>query len=233
MSKRSPIVIVVALVAIAVSAYFFFISREGKNKVGDKIVGTTPVDPTKINGKSSEKDGGSDHASDSARKSQMQSKSDTTGREPTDNLSRPSIEDYLISRNTGEVGQAMNSEMNKAALTSKEFSDIVQKVSDKASQDRDLQELSTKYRDAISAQLSNSGANIENFACGLQFCIGEINVGQDQSRWQAWKNVFDNDSRTPYSTFSEYQLKDDFGNFQYRFIFSTDPNVNAIQVPAN
>jgi hypothetical protein len=115
------------------------------------------------------------------------------------------------------------------SLTS-DFQNTVRALQDQSLNDTTVGELSDSYRSAIEEQLAQIDPNalLNDFACGIQICFGQINMVDDAATWQEWQKTFNNDSRTQSYIFTEYNIILPDGSAQYRFSISIDPQLNSV-----
>jgi hypothetical protein len=153
--------------------------------------------------------------------------------EPEPNILDPksNTEELLIMpQSDGNNVQAIRADTANLLLSSDEFIDVVRSLEHKTAADTTLSELNEVYRSGIVQQLKEANvlATLNEFACGIRLCIGEIDIEEGQGdAWRSWLKALTDNSKTPVQFIIPYETLDAAGNIQYRFVFSIDPKVSG------
>ncbi len=141
------------------------------------------------------------------------------------------VERQFVKVSADGTKQKFNGDTVRSTLM-QDFQGAVQALQNQAFNDATAGELNNSYRSAIVEQLSQTdpSARLSNFACGIQVCFGQIDMGSDASTWQEWHKKFYADSRTPSYVFMEYDIQMADGSVQRRFAITIDPKLNAVDV---
>jgi len=144
---------------------------------------------------------------------------------------RLDVERQFVNVSPDGARQRFNGETAHASLV-ENFKNTVQALQDQAFNDATVSELSNSYRSAIVEQLSqiDPNARLSDFACGIQMCLGQIDMAGDVAAWQEWHKKFYADGRTQSYVFMEYDVPMPGGSMQRRFAITIDPKLNAIDV---
>lgn len=128
--------------------------------------------------------------------------------------------------------QIVNGQLTSSVLT-RDFKTTVQALQQQSAGDSTVDELNAAFRTAIAQQLAgiDPSVKLDDFACGVQMCFGQIDTGADAATWQAWQKKFNEDKRTQSWVFMEYEAPMPDGSVQHRFAISIDPNLNSMSQP--
>jgi hypothetical protein len=127
---------------------------------------------------------------------------------------------------------SLDSEKIQSLLFAEKFDALLDQFAHQSAMDTDASELSTLYREMLEAQLQKNKlkARIDKLVCGTQVCVGSLENGTD-SEYANWAAAFFDDPKTPNYGFVNATLARDHGEFDYRFVFSTDPAADSITIP--
>jgi hypothetical protein len=141
------------------------------------------------------------------------------------------VERRFVNASPDGAQQRLNAEVAQYSLK-QDFKSTLQALQDQSFSDATVGELNDSYRSAITEQLSqiDPDAHLSDFACGIQVCFGQIDMGGDTTTWQEWQKKFYADSRTPSWVFMEYDILMPDGSIQHRFAITIDPALNAVDV---
>lgn len=136
----------------------------------------------------------------------------------------------LATESTLVADQGVSAQVATDLLSSPEhLAKAVQKMERDASGSPEAQDLAKHYRSAISRAVGSDGA-VENFSCGLSVCAGSVRSRLDVDQ-DAWVSRLNDDKSA--LTYSYVDTAERVGGFnEIRFVFSTDPALNAIVTPA-
>jgi hypothetical protein len=117
-----------------------------------------------------------------------------------------------------------------------DIENAAQSLHAQATGDEALSELNNAYRTAIEEQLAQTNADmntdlrLSEIACGVQMCIGQIDMASDNlDIWRDWQKKFYDDSRTPHGVFMQYDFPMPDGSIQRRFAFPLDLDLKRIE----
>jgi hypothetical protein len=105
------------------------------------------------------------------------------------------------------------------------FSKALRRISSDENSSMEAQDLAKHYRSAFERAVGTSGA-VENISCGLSICIGSVTAGSIADH-DAWLGHLQEDPGAETYGFIE-AIERNGDQFQSRFVFSTDPAINAI-----
>jgi hypothetical protein len=119
-------------------------------------------------------------------------------------------------------------------MRSPQFNDFVRKMRDEMAADAAARDVGELYIGALRNNLLQTpDLRISEFACGITVCAGTIESSGESPSWSQWTKNFDDDTSAPTYVFAELPVDRDDGVIEHRFVFSTDPDSNALIVPAN
>lgn len=120
----------------------------------------------------------------------------------------------------------------RALLLSKKFDAQLDQFSYQSATDADASDLSALYRKMLEKQIQKNHleAQIDRLVCGTQLCAGSLRNGSD-SEYTRWTQIFFADPNTPHFSLLDATVERARGEFDHRFVFSTDPAANSIVVP--
>ncbi|BAV99319.1 hypothetical protein [Lysobacter enzymogenes] len=151
---------------------------------------------------------------------------DPFGRRRADPASSPGQSGrYLPAESKLLRGNAMSVEATRSALMFEGFDASMAEFAAQAARDPNARDLSARYRAAILRQLGGSGMLVD-LQCGLSLCMGTIRT-KDRAAMDAWVDRFGQSADTPNFVFTRFAKKRASGEFDNRFVFSSDPGANS------
>ncbi len=132
---------------------------------------------------------------------------------------------YLPAESKLLSGNAMSVEATRSTLMSEDFDASMAEFAAQAARDPNARDLSASYRAAILRQLGGSGTLVD-LQCGLSLCMGIIRT-KDRAAMDAWSDRFAQSPDTPNFVFTRYAKRSASGEFDNRFVFSSDPGANS------
>lgn len=138
---------------------------------------------------------------------------------------------FLAAESTLVADRGVSAQVATEVLSSTErFSKAIQTMERDALTSSEAQDLAVHYRSAVLRAVGSDGA-VESFACGLSVCAGSVRSRLDVDQ-DAWISRLNDD--TSALTFSYVDTVERIGGFnESRFVFSTDPALNAIVTPSD
>lgn len=129
-------------------------------------------------------------------------------------------------------GNSLSVAKIQTLLQSKSFEIQLDKFTNEAVADDNASELTAAYKDLLSNQLQSHKikAELAKLTCGIETCIGLIRNGTDDE-YNRWADIFFQDPATPNYGFANFSFRQDDGDLEHRFVFSTDPAVNSVLAP--
>ena len=123
----------------------------------------------------------------------------------------------------------LNQTAVQSAMRSPQFDDFVRKMRDEMAADAAARDVGELYIGAIRNNLlQNPELRMNEFACGTTICAGSIEASSDSPSWSQWTKNFDDDASAPTYVFAELPFDRGSGVIEHRFVFSTDPDSNAL-----
>lgn len=111
----------------------------------------------------------------------------------------------------------------------KQFQQAARLFDQGAANNPEAHDLAAHYKAAISRDLGDK-AVLRDFSCGLSLCIGSMRT-KSADDYTAWSERFAKDTGAPTYSFMETTKKLSEGEYESRFVFSTDPGANSMSVP--
>ncbi|MGO1003406.1 hypothetical protein [Lysobacter sp. CA196] len=111
----------------------------------------------------------------------------------------------------------------------KQFQQAARAFDQGAANSLEAQDLAAHYKAAVARGLSNKEV-LRDFSCGLSLCIGSIRT-KSADDYTAWSERFAKDTGAPTYSFMETTKKLSEGEYESRFVFSTDPGANSMTAP--
>lgn len=108
----------------------------------------------------------------------------------------------------------------------KGFEQTIRQFDQSAATSPEAQDLTAHYKAAIARSFGGEGS-LRDFSCGLSLCVGSVRT-KSPSDYAAWSERFAKDSGAPTYSFGEMTQKIGEGDYESRFVFSTDPNANSM-----
>ena len=129
-------------------------------------------------------------------------------------------------------GNSLSVAKIQALLQSKNFEVRLDKFMSESVSSADASELTAAYKELLSNQFQTHKikADLAKLTCGIETCIGLIRNGTD-GEYNRWADIFFQDPATPNYGFANFTVKQDNGDLEHRFVFSTDPAVNSVLAP--
>lgn len=143
--------------------------------------------------------------------------------EATDGHSPPT---YLNTEATMVLNTGLSSEAARELLgSSRALAAAAEQMERDAASSPEAQDLTAHYRAALIRAIGKDAA-VERFSCGLSICIGSVRAGTIADH-EAWGERFSSDPSSRSYSYTE-AFEDLGAGYQNRFMFSTDPTLNAI-----
>lgn len=129
-------------------------------------------------------------------------------------------------------GKYVDGAATQGILQSNRFGDIMRELQKEAMHDSLAVDQTKTYQAAIQQEAAKvkSTVEIQDFACGLRICMGSMR-STDQAQFNNWMKEFLSSNSTPKYAVTSYTGDLGGGNYEHRFLFSTDPTSNGIAVP--
>lgn len=141
--------------------------------------------------------------------------------------SAPSPSAYLPAESKLLADGGLATERAVALLQSdKQFQQAARAFDQGAANSSEAHDLAVHYKAAISRGLGDK-AVLRDFSCGLSLCIGSMRT-KSPGDYTAWSERFAKDTGAPTYSFMETTKKLSEGEYESRFVFSTDPGANSM-----
>lgn len=138
---------------------------------------------------------------------------------------------FLATEATLVADRGVSAQVATELLSSTEsLAKVIQKMERDASTSPEAQDLAKHYRSAVSRAVGTDGA-VESFACGLSVCAGSVRSRLDVDQ-DAWISRLNDDGSALMYSYVDTAERVGMVN-ESRFVFSTDPALNAIVTPAD
>lgn len=134
--------------------------------------------------------------------------------------------DYLPSESSFVLNEGISIRKLEHLLhSSRAMSDAIDRMSQEAASSPEALALTAHYRFSLLRAMGQT-ATLDRLSCGLSICIG-IARAESLTDHEAWGRRITSDPSSPTFSYGE-AFEDIAGGYENRFIFSTDPALNAI-----
>lgn len=133
---------------------------------------------------------------------------------------------YLAAESRFVLNGGISSQSAEHLLhSSRNMTDAIDQLSQEAASRPEALALTAHYRSSLSHTMGQTTV-LERLSCGLSICVG-IARARSEADHAAWSSRFANTTSSPTYSFAEAS-ESVAGGYENRFIFSTDPALNAI-----
>lgn len=148
---------------------------------------------------------------------------------PQKQIDRAPAKRFLPAESQLVANGQLNQNAVQVAMRSPQFDDFVRKMRDEMASDARSRDVGELYIDAIRNNLLQTPElRMNEFACGITICAGSIEASSESPSWSQWTKNFDDDASAPTYVFAELPFDRGDGIIEHRFVFSTDPESNAL-----
>jgi len=116
-------------------------------------------------------------------------------------------------------------------LKGDDFKNYMQDALWQSQRDLEAARMTEIYAKAIEASFGNDPSiSIESLGCGLSICVGAITAygAEGEDKYNRFQQALSPADGTPAYSMIEVPIGEEGGTVKHRFVFATDPNMNAI-----